>query len=659
MPVTTRVSYRDPMRICLLSSEHGPNGGIGFSVARLGRLLAREHEVTVVHTYEDQALPLSPEGPEEVRHVVVDPSRLPDVAFSCDDHARSAAAMLAIEDAYGDSPPDYLEVPDYRGHALVPLQARNGGHPSLRGTTVAVRLRGMAELICLQDGTWPLPPHRMVFDLEREALRLADLVLWPGGDLLGVYRRCVDPGLFDSEERIRLSFEPPAAPPVVAPRSTDEPLKLLFVGRLQRVKGALALVEACLGADSPDWRLTMVGGDTNTAPLGQSMRAAIELMAAGDERIEMLDPLPHQELQARYAEHDVLVVPSAFECWSNVALEAMRAGLPVLATPVGGLSEIVEDGVTGWRIDGTNAVAIRTALGRLLDDRGEIERVRASGEIFRRFESLADEDRVLDEYRAMLERRRRPAPILGTAKAPPLVTGIVPYYGETESIGDTVRSLLSQTHSELEVIIVNDGHFEADDRVLTELAGNDRVRVLSQPNRGETGARNFGAIDADGAYLAFLDADNTLEPDFVARAVAMLEADPELAYVTCWLRFVEEGDGALEQLGSGGYAPLGNAVRSDESINSDGDAISVMPRRLFSPLGYRFERSAALYGDWELYRCLRDDGRFGTVIPELLADYRVRRASLSQTYTDRGHSLAWDEAVSRRRAAKLEWRPSA
>jgi glycosyltransferase involved in cell wall biosynthesis len=645
------------MRICLVSPEHGHYGGIGVSVARLGRLLARDHEVTVVHTYEDG--PLHTRGDDcggRLREVVVEPSELPDIAFSCDDHARSAATLAAIERAYGDSPPDYLEVPDYRGHGLVPLQARNAGHRSLRGTAVAVRLCGMAELISLRDGNWPPPPQRMVCDLEREALRLADTVLWPGGDLLELHRRCIDPALFEVAERLRVPLEPAAAPPQVAPPPAEGPLRILFVGRLQRVKGVLPLVEACLGAADPGWRLTAIGGDTNTAPLGQSVRATIETICDGDERVTILDSIPHAEVLHAYAEHDLLVVPSAFECWPNVALEGMRAGIPVLATAVGGLTEIVADGKTGWLLPDNEPATIRAALERLLANRAELERVRASGEIGRHFERLTDEEMVRSEYEGLLRRLHLLRPTGSSAGAsPPLVTGVVTYFGEAGLVGEAVDSLLAQTYPEVEVLIVNDGSFEPEDRVLAELASRDRVRVLSEPNRGETAARNLGARDADGTYLAFLDADNTLEPEFVARAVAMLEADPDLAYVTCWLRFFDDGDGAQEAMGTAGFAALGNAVRSDEAINSDGDAIAVMPRRLFSRLGYRFEEEAALMGDWEFYRRLRDDGHFGTVMPELLANYRVRSASLSRTHSDLGHADAWDESLSRRRAAKLAW----
>lgn len=635
----------------MISADPLPDGGLGASVQRLARLLAAEHEVTVVHTYEEGAGSGSADQPG-LRQLVADPSRLPPIAFSCEDHARSAAAMLAIEEAFGDAPPDYLEVPDHRGHGLVPLQARNAGHRSLRGCSAGVRLYGSAEMIALQDGTWPRPESRILADFEREVLRLADLVLWPGGDARGLYERFFGIEL-PAPARLRIPFEQPADPPAPSPRDLGEPLRLLYAGRLQRARGPLALVEACTRIGGGEWQLTLAGADTDTAPLGRSVAETIETMCATDPRVSLLAAVSPERLERAFDEHDLLVVPSQFEVWSGVALEAMRAGLPVLATPVGGLTEIVEDDVSGWLAAGNDRAAIGSALERLLADREEVERVRASGEVFRRFQRLTAGEPILDGYRDLLAELRRPPAAATGRKAEPLVTGIVPYYSEHEWVGEAVGSLLAQTHRNLEVTIVNDGSFEPEDRVLAELAEDPRVRLLTQLNEGDQSARNLGVIDAEGEYVVMLDADNTLEPEFVARGLAMLEADPELAYVTCWLRFFgEEAD--VEAAWTRGYAPLGNGVRSDDAINSDGDTIALMPRRLFAELGYRYDAGAAL-ADWALYRVLKDDGRLGAVIPERLARYRVRRGSISRTLAGENHARAWDETLSARRARRLRW----
>lgn len=649
------------MKICLVSSEHSPWGGIGHSLWALAATLGSRHEVTLVEAWGSDDRRPRRTAPPGVRQAFAEPSPdLQRMAFSCDAHRRSAAVLETIERAYGDCGPDYLEVPDYLGHGLVPLQARKAGHPLLRDTLFGVRASATAELVSLHEGTLYQPGIELVAALEREQLRLADRLLWRGGDTLSLYRRYYSDIDLPEAVRVPPPLDRPPSPPVSRARDLDRPLEILFVGRLQRIKGALDLVEACLGLEADDWRLTMIGADTATAPAGQSVVLTIEAMCGDDPRINIEGPLPHEELQERWAEYDLLVAPSTLEIWGNVTVEAMRAGLPVLTTPVGGPAEIVEHGVTGWHTEGLGAGAIRQALNRLLANRDEVERVRASGAVYERFLRLTDPELVLEGYDRLLNpagspfsaQRRR-----GRADRE-LVTGVVPYHRSSAYVEEAVGSLLGQSHRNLEVLIVNDGSFEEEDDVLDRLASDPRVEVVTQLNGGEPSARNLGACLARGEYVAMLDADNVLEEDFVSLALETLRSDPALSYVTCWLRFIAPDGSDLE---SGGYAPLGNRVvgadssESAESDNWDGDAIALFPRRIFAELGYRYEAAAGMQSDWELYRHLREDGRFGAVIPGLLAKYRVRPDSLSRTYEPALYQRTWRESRTRRRKRSTRW----
>ena len=94
---------------------------------------------------------------------------------------------------------------------------------------------------------------------------------------------------------------------------------------------------------------------------------------------------------------------------------------------------------------------------------------------------------------------------------------------------------------------------------------------------------------------------------------------------------------------------------SNDSNNWDGGAIALLPRRVFSDLGYRYEPLAGMQSDWELYRHLREGGRFGAVIPELLARYRVHPDSLSRAYALALHQRTWGEARTRRRKRSTRW----
>jgi len=203
------------------------------------------------------------------------------------------------------------------------------------------------------------------------------------------------------------------------------------------------------------------------------------------------------------------------------------------------------------------------------------------------------------------------------------------------------------------VLIVNDGSFRAEDEVLEQLAENPRVTVVTQPNSGEATARNLAAVLARGEYLIMLDSDNVLLPRFAERALAAFAHDPELAYATCWLRMTDEAGEPLQP--SYGYAALGNGVDSDDQRNWDGDTLAMLPRRLFTELGYCYGPGGSMHSDWELYRWLRRDDRFGVVLPECLAHYRVRASSLLRGHGQELQEWGWNESRDRNRQREMQW----
>ena len=183
----------------------------------------------------------------------------------------------------------------------------------------------------------------------------------------------------------------------------------------------------------------------------------------------------------------------------------MRAGLPVLATPVGGFAEIVNDGVSGWLADDVGSDAIGRALGRLVEDREEVERVRQSGAVFERFLSLTDPTLALAAYERMFKDAAPFRPSRPSGDPEPLVTVIIPYYHAHLYAREAVASVRDQTHRNLEILIVNDGSFERGDSILLELEREPDVRVVTQLNDGECAARNLGIELARGEYVAMLD----------------------------------------------------------------------------------------------------------------------------------------------------------
>ncbi len=643
------------LRVCLIS--HDARDEAKRPSAALAELLATRHEVTLIdHGGTSDGGSAAGSTGTPVREIVAEPSEeLAATALASEGHRRSAAVLEAIERAYGDEGPQYLEACDRGAPALVPLQARRGGHRSLRETKFGVRMVGSAELTGLHNAALADPGMQLLCDLERAQLRLADRLIWPGGDVLELYRRYYGETL-PGAARIAMPLGLPAERPPSEGRDPSGPLRILYSGPLSRGKGAADLAEACLRLPRDDWRLTMIGADTPTAFFKQSMRHSIEAMFGDDPRIAIEDPVPDDELATLMGEHDLLVAPPRCDVWPAEVLEAMSADLPVLATPVGGLAEIVELGVTGWLTADTGPAAIRAEIGDLLERREELERVRESGAARARSRLLADPDRILDAYQELfdeLERGRASVARPARRAREPLVSGVVPYFRASAHVEEAVGSLFAQTHGNMEAIIVNDGSFEVEDEVLQRLTEREGVRVVTQLNSGEAAARNLGTLLAEGDFLLMLDADNVAEPEFVARALEVLRHEPELAYVSCWLRFIAADGSPLSE--PAGYAPLGNSVVREEDENWDGDTFALIDRRLFTELGYRHETEASTHTDWELYRRLREDRRFGMVIPERLARYRFAAGSLTRSFTYELQRRAWEEARDRRIRRRTRW----
>jgi glycosyltransferase involved in cell wall biosynthesis len=108
-----------------------------------------------------------------------------------------------------------------------------------------------------------------------------------------------------------------------------------------------------------------------------------------------------------------------------------------------------------------------------------------------------------------------------------LVTVVVPCFDVERFLPDAVRSVLGQTWTRLEVVLVDDGSRDGTGALADRLAREDpRVRVIHKPNGGLSSARNAGLAAARGELACFLDADDVLLPDKLARQVAFLRLFP-------------------------------------------------------------------------------------------------------------------------------------
>ena len=666
-------------RFALVSREVYPFGGAGIGeyIAACANLLSSIGEVTLFTTslHEETYLRMSAEGdprmPPPGVHVVFIPEPGEDLAgYFCPLHLYSARVLDALRSHYGRFGPDLIEFSDYLGEGALTAQARRAGDPMLRTTKVAVRLHTSAEVCAVLDGyVDPAFEVQAIFELERMALSDCDAVLWPGGDTFDFYRRFYGSRLAPGH-RVRNPFAPP---PETGPREdpdrTAVKLRLLYLGRFERRKGVQDLLRAVSSIESDFISLTLLGADTPTAPLGTSLRAQLEMIAAGDPRIEFLDRVPRAELGGVIGAHHAVVLPSLWEAWPYVGLEALRMNRPLLATPVGGFTEMVRDGENGWLTEGVGAGHLATLIERLMIDPDAVDRPRLEGAPARTCAELTDVTEILAAYDALLSRpgrwdnalapiaRPRPhyrsAPPPVEPPRPPLVSVVIPYYRMHEHVEATVESVFAQTYPRIEVVVVNDGSFHDADWVLAELATRYPIVVLTQMNAGLGAARNFGISQSRGRYIVPLDPDDLIEPTYIERGVALLEAQPDLAYVSTWSRYVD-ADGFELDPADQGYQPLNNLTELAKIKNVAGIATAVIRRHVFD-LGFAYSQDLTAYEDWSLYRDLGEHGHEGLIIPERLFRYRIRPESMFRQIGMPHAERLKREVDTHLREGRIEW----
>lgn len=144
---------------------------------------------------------------------------------------------------------------------------------------------------------------------------------------------------------------------------------LLFVGRLQPLKGLDVAVRALSELGRPDAVLLVVGGASGLEGSTEVER----IMALIDElglrhQVRFVEPQPHHILSTYYRAADVVVVPSRSESFGLVALEAAACGTPVVASAVGGLLTLVDDGLTGYLVAGRNPSHFAQRISAILND---------------------------------------------------------------------------------------------------------------------------------------------------------------------------------------------------------------------------------------------------------------------------------------------------
>jgi glycogen(starch) synthase len=370
------------MNICFASLNYPHNGNASSGVGSQVRLLAR---ALVKSDNSASVIDLSANGQDSIvedrgvkiyrmrsgnLHWFV--SKLPLVgkvlALPIREIEYSIAVWRGIRRAREAQDIDLIEGTE-TGAFLIPLLFRH--------VPLIIRLHG--EQYTFQNNTPRMPVRldvRLSRAIQRFALRRAQLLISPSRahaqeiarelhydpTSLQVVPNCIDLAEIPSGDQV-----------------TRDGRTVLFVGRLERVKGISLFLKAAklVVQECPTTRFLVAGANHPGLPLAE----IDELIrnCSLQNHVEQLGQVPWHELISLYQNASVCVVPSHYESFGLVALEAMACGVPVIAARAGGLPEIVEDGMTGLLVPAGDAPALANAIVSLLKDRRERTQMGSAG----------------------------------------------------------------------------------------------------------------------------------------------------------------------------------------------------------------------------------------------------------------------------------------
>jgi glycosyltransferase involved in cell wall biosynthesis/GT2 family glycosyltransferase len=424
----------DRLAICMISHDYPPaqEAGIARWTATAAEgLAARGHRVHVVtRTTGDESIVFdgriwlhSCRIDEQGAHAVAERYRLPyDIAAWC---ARAYREVQLLK-GYG------LDLVSFRIWDLEGLPCLDD--PDFATVVSLDATFGLLQPFKPEWSARPIFSHLAVDKMiaaERDCLARAPILLANSAAIIADLERCYSLDLAASA--VIVPHGTPALAPVAArlheergheERRRSDRLKVLYVGRFEFLKGidlALRAAEQLI-VEGVDVEFAFAGGHREDARLFGEFA-----LAAGDDRLRFLGPASRERVQQLYLDCDVVLMPSRYESFGLVAIEAMAAGKPVIALNAGGLREIVVPDGNGWLIAPGEAAAseLATAIRRLAREPETLARLARGARTSFTAQFTADRmaERIEDVFRAAVAGRRQVGAPVGPL---PALTSAVP-----------------------------------------------------------------------------------------------------------------------------------------------------------------------------------------------------------------------------------------
>jgi len=626
------------MKYWLLTTEFPPfyGGGIATYCANTVEMLSAEgYSVTVITPADQTGVPYKKQLFNNYTVVQFDPHHPEFSAYMGYHAALSYRFAETVEHLIKEEgPPDMIESQDYQGIAYYLVQFKYLKQGLLNDIPIVITLHSPAFLY-LDVNRVPLYkfPDYQVCEMEKQTLVAADRVISPTQFIANVIANEI-PALFEKIKVVANPFRAPQAEPFDYKKN-----KIVFYGKLSLQKGVMSLLEYFKEIWETSYlQLVLVGGtDIVYYPQMMTMGAYVKTLYKkyiADGRLVIKDQIPPDQLKNEMSDAHVVVIPSAIDNLPYALLENMALGKVVLASVQGGQAEVIKDGENGFLFDHNIKGDFAKKLFSILSlNKEQLQKVSENAVasvtscfsfrhiFFKKQEVLLQlknsyKTRSVFPFLYQLNSGQQTVEHGGS-----LLSVVIPYYNMGNYLMEAVESVQNSKFPNKEIIIVNDGTDEQKSiEILSIAEKNHGCKIIHTSNQGLAEARNTGAKNSNGKFLAFLDPDDKVTSDYYSKAIWVLEKYSNVYGVGSFVKYFERKTSYWIT-----SSPQPPYILAHNSVNS---SALVYKRNAFLAGGLNDKQVDYGLEDYESVINMIHHGYNMVILPEVLFHYRVRKNSM-------------------------------
>jgi glycosyltransferase involved in cell wall biosynthesis len=369
--------------------------------------------------------------------------------------------------------------------------------------------------------TWPASSR--ISMLERESIENADYRIATSNFIDNISQHDFNAARAEAT----ISNFAPTPPPFSGPCNERENL-IIFAGRLilrHKRPDLAAAAFAQIANEIPLWRIEFAGPDMDLPEGGTTWAHCASILSkCPSDRYQYHGTLSAKEMRSLYERAKIIIIPSKFESFGMVALEAMHHGCVPIVSDETALADIVQDEALQFRNGDLQNLSAK--LLRLIKDdhflREKSEQSKNTAVIKYSPEAIINENiRIFESFG---HKSISTSVHLSPVRKLPRISIVTPSFNQGKYIDETIQSVLTQNYPNFEHVVIDGG---STDETVSVLKKYSHIRWCSERDDGQTHAINKGILSTNGEIVAYLNSDDIYRPDAFKEVARIFSEEPD------------------------------------------------------------------------------------------------------------------------------------